>query len=891
MEDVRPTIEISVRKLVEFVLASGDIDNRIGGVDPLKAMQEGTKAHQSIQRAAGPEYHAEVPFVYFEHYDEYDLKVSGRADGVIIPREISDKASETYKDSFFEDEKAMDDGQPEPDSLKGKSAKKHKKNSSIKKYDTAPAVVNVTIDEIKGVYLDLDMMNEPLPLHLAQAKCYAFFYSSDHDKCDMSVRMTYINLDNYKIKYFHFNFTYEELKAFFSHVLSLYKRWADFLFRWQKIRNESIQKLKFPYEFRAGQKELIAKIYYSISKEKLLFMQAPTGTGKTLATIFPSVKAVGNSLASKIFYLTAKNVTRNVAFNAFKILSENGLRMKSVMISAREKLCTNTEVKCDPDHCVYAKGHFDRINDAVYELLTSRDITGPEDIIEWAKEKNVCPYYLNLDLSRWCDNIVCDYNYVFDPNASLSQFFSEGIGQDFIFLIDEAHNLIERGRDMYSASFTKEEVLLIKKKINTGAFGIVSALNKLNREFLEIRNTFHDVMLEETGANDTNDSLSTQRTSIIKRGRKSTERNSLTSSAEDKYFESHAYFPDDQEITDFMNAVGRVVNAFQMILEKKIPLENEDEILEHYFNISFFYEIYVISDSHYKFYFSYDDEKNFHANLFCIDPSKNIQERLDMGISTVFFSATLLPMEYHKRLLCLEEKPFAVFAESTFPPENKRVFIGNDVTSLYKKRNSRTYSDYAAYIINIINSHEGNYMAFFPSYGFMKEVLNYFYSLYDGDYEILVQENGMKEQDKDAFLNTFENKNKVIAFTVSGGAFSEGIDLTGNSLIGVIICGAALPKYSIRQKMIEDYFKEKGVDGFSYAYLYPGMNKVLQAAGRVIRTETDKGIIVLLDSRFEYSSYRNIFPPDWAGQMDRCTKENVSEKIQAFWNSGELPKK
>ncbi len=796
MEDIRPTIEISVRKLVEFVLASGDIDNRIGAVDPLKAMQEGTKAHQSIQRAAGPEYHAEVPFVYFEHYDEYDLKVSGRADGVI------------------------DD-------------------------------VNVTIDEIKGVYLDLDLMDAPLPLHLAQAKCYAFFYSEDHDKCDMSVRMTYINLDNYKIKYFHFNFTYEELKAFFSNVLSLYKRWADFLFHWQKIRNQSIQTLKFPYEFRAGQKELIAKIYYSISKNKLLFMQAPTGTGKTLATIFPSVKAVGNSLASKIFYLTAKNVTRNVAFNAFKILSDNGLRMKSVMISAKEKLCTNTEVKCDPDHCVYAKGHFDRINDVVYELLTSRDITGPEDIIEWAKEKNVCPYYMNLDLSRWCDNIVCDYNYVFDPNASLSQFFSEGIGQDFIFLIDEAHNLIERGRDMYSASFTKEEVLLIKKKINTGAFGIVSALNKLNREFLEIRKSFDEITLEETGAN--------------------------------------AYFPDNQEIADFMNAIGRVVNAFQMILEKKIPLENEDEILEHYFNISFFYEIYTISDAHYKFYFSYDDEKHFHANLFCIDPSKNIQERLDMGISTVFFSATLLPMAYHKRLLCLEEKPFAVFAESTFPPENKRVFIGSDVTSLYKKRNSRTYSDYAAYIINIINSHEGNYMTFFPSYGFMKEVLNYFYSLYDGDYEILVQENGMKEKDKDAFLNTFENKNKVIAFTVSGGAFSEGIDLTGNSLIGVIICGAALPKYSTRQKIIEDYFSEKGIDGFSYAFLYPGMNKVLQAAGRVIRTETDRGIIVLLDSRFEYSSYRNIFPPDWTGQMERCTKENVAEKIQKFWNAGELP--
>lgn len=805
MEDIRPTIEISVRKLVEFVLVSGDIDDRIRTIDTVKAMQEGTKAHQKIQKSEGPSYHAEVPFFYVKHYDDYDLKINGRADGVIIPND---------------DEKA-----------------------------------NVTIDEIKGVYLDLDLMDDAIEIHLAQAKCYAFFYSEQHEKCEMSIRMTYVNLDNEKKKYFHYNFSYKELDNFFQNILSLYKRWSDFLFEWQIKRNTSIQSLKFPYDFREGQKELISKIYYSISNKKLLFLQAPTGTGKTLATIFPSIKAIGNGLASKVFYLTAKNVTRNVAFKAFEILAEKGLLMKTVMITAKEKICLNTEVKCNPENCIYARGHFDRVNDAVYELLTKNDIINKELISEWSKEKTVCPYYLSLDLAKWCDNIVCDYNYVFDPNAALSTFFTEGIGRDFIFLIDEAHNLIDRGREMYSETFSKEEVLNVKREINTAAFGIISGLTKLNRAFLNIKKSFESIK---------------------------------ESSYENNFYENNYYRPNTSEETDFASSMGLVCYAFDRIFEKKIPLENEDKILEFYFKVRFFNSLYEYADSHYLFYFSMEDGKNISAHIFCVDPSKNIQEKLDYSVASVFFSATLLPMEYHKKLLCLEKKPFALFANSTFDPDNKHIFIGDDVTSLYKKRSDSMFSMYAQYIIRIISVRHGNYMAFFPSYSFMKEVLNIFYALYEGDFEVLVQENGMKESDKEAFLNTFEEKKNVIAFTVTGGAFSEGIDLTGESLIGVIICGAALPKFSIRQKIIEEYFSNNSDDGFSYAYLYPGMNKVLQAAGRVIRTESDHGIIVLLDYRFTYSSYKSIFPPDWEGHIEKCEINNITEKIKAYWNSREI---
>ena len=330
----------------------------------------------------------------------------------------------------------------------------------------------MTIDEIKGVYLNLEHLDAPIGVHRAQAMCYAYIYASRHSLAEISVQMTYCNLDTEgmaksvflsNLKRFREKFRYEELEVWFLQLVGEYKKWADFQFAWRNLRQESIQRLTFPYEYRRGQKELAAGVYRTIARGKTLFIQAPTGVGKTISTVFPAVKAVGEELGEKIFYLTAKTITGTVAREAFELLRAQGYQAKLIQITAKEKLCKCEEMDCNPVHCPYAKGHYDRVNDAVYNLLQKEDVFTREVILEQAEEYMVCPFELCLDTATWTDDIICDYNYVFDPNVYLKRFFAEGTRGDYIFLVDEAHNLVERSREMYSAVIYKEDFLAAKK--------------------------------------------------------------------------------------------------------------------------------------------------------------------------------------------------------------------------------------------------------------------------------------------------------------------------------------------------------------------------------------------------------------------------------------------
>ena len=405
----RELIKISVRELVEFILRTGDIDNRIGGKKDAESMLAGARIHRKIQKSMGSDYHAEVTLKHLIPLEKFDLQIEGRADGVI-------------------------DGDP------------------------------VTIDEIKGIYKSLEFLKEPVAVHLAQAKCYAYIYGLQNEKAIMQVQMTYVNLDTEQKVYFKESYSMEELSEWFQRVVAEYQKWAEFRYEWKMLRNASIKEVQFPYEYREGQKELAGSVYRSILREKRLFIQAPTGTGKTLAAMFPAVKAMGENLSDKIFYLTAKTITRTVAANCLNLLREQKLRMKSVLLTAKEKMCLCEEVDCNPEKCPYAKGHFDRVNDAVFEILNSdKDQMDRECLQEQAKKWNVCPFELSLDVSTWVDTVICDYNYAFDPRAHLKRFFYEGTKEDYIFLIDEAHNLIERARNMYSASICKEDFLELKR--------------------------------------------------------------------------------------------------------------------------------------------------------------------------------------------------------------------------------------------------------------------------------------------------------------------------------------------------------------------------------------------------------------------------------------------
>lgn len=785
----QPIIHISVRNLVEFILRSGDIDNRTAGADK-DAMLMGGKIHRKIQRRMGAEYHAEVPLKYEVQCRGFTLSVEGRADGVIE--------------------------RPE----------------------------GTVIDEIKGVFRELELMKEPVPVHLAQAKCYAYIYADTHELKEIGIQMTYCNMDTEEIRRFQSVCSYDVLKEWFFGVLGQYEKWARYEIEWKKKRNDSIRQVQFPFEYREGQKILAQSVYRTILRKKKLFIQAPTGVGKTISTVFPAVKAVGEGLGDKIFYLTAKTITRTVAWQAFELLREQCLRMKVLILTAKEKICFCEEHNCNPDACPYAKGHYDRVNDAVYELITSSDEMNREILEEQARKWKVCPHEMSLDVSVWVDAVICDYNYVFDPNAHLRRFFGEGNKGEYLFLIDEAHNLVERGRSMYSAELYKEDFLKLKKLVKQKAPKLTKRLEECNKQMLALKRECQDCQVL----------------------------NSV----------SHVYI----KLVSLMTEMERY-------LEECREEELRKEVLELYFAVRMFINIHDRLDENYMIYSEFDEAGRFKVRLFCVNPAKCLQEFLDKGNSAVFFSATLLPIRYYKTLLSTSKEDYAIYAKSPFDPANRRILLGMDVSTKYTRRGSEMYRRYAEYLIQAAKARQGNYLAFFPSYRFMEEVYEEFILMLGeraagetGRIEYIMQSQYMTEEAREIFLENFEESREqsLVGFCVMGGIFSEGIDLAEDKLIGALIVGTGLPQVCRERELLKMYFDAQGLRGFDYAYLYPGMNKVLQSAGRVIRTDSDKGIILLLDERFRDGRYQETFPREWA-DYGMCRIEDVSEKIREFWKS------
>ncbi|WP_075720552.1 ATP-dependent DNA helicase [Roseburia sp. 499] len=775
-------VKISVRNLVEFVLRSGDIDNRRGKGLQKEAMQEGSRIHRKIQRRMGASYQPEVPLKIEMQKDRYQLIVEGRADGIIIEE------------------------------------------------------TGVTIDEIKGVYMDIHAMESPVEVHLAQAKCYAYIFALKEELEEISVQMTYCNLDTEEIRRFKETYSFEEINTWFEMVIKLYEKWADFQYEARIERNASIAKLEFPYPYREGQRELAAGVYRTIKREKNLFIQAPTGTGKTITTVFPAVKAVGEELADKIFYLTAKTITRTVAKEAFDLLRSHGYLGRVITITAKEKLCMCEEMDCNPVHCPYAEGHYDRVNEAVFNLINrERDITR-EVLIEQAEEFRVCPFELCLDTTLWVDDIICDYNYVFDPNVYLKRFFAEGVKGDYLFLIDEAHNLVERGREMYSAVLYKEDFLKMKKIMKEYSRKCVKAFDKCNTHLLELKRECENYeILDNIGA--------------------------------------------------LIFALMQLGAALEEFFLKDISFPEKKEVQDFYLELRHFLNMYERVDENYVIYTEHEADGRFKLKLYCVDTAVNLQECLDKGRSTIFFSATLLPIQYYKKLLSTKEDNYAVYAKTVFSKEQRLLVIGTDVSSKYTRRNDIEFTKIAKYIYETAKGRKGNYMAFFPSYKMMEQVLQKFYALNLGEMECVVQETGMREQEREEFLESFrvERENTLVGFCVMGGIFSEGIDLKNEALIGAIIVGTGLPQISNEREILKNYYDKRYGEGFDYAFRYPGMNKVLQSAGRVIRTMEDKGVIVLLDERFLQREYLRMFPKEWE-DYETVTVESVQEKVKKFWS-------
>lgn len=817
-------VQVSVRQLVEFVMRSGNIDNRrTSSVD--NAMQEGSRLHRMIQKRMGSNYSPEVLLRYAYETPRYFIEIEGRADGIIEDRWEEDVSNLLVDNTI--------------------SLNQHLTNED---YD------QITIDEIKCVAKGLEHIKEPVPVHLAQAKVYAFVYSKQKELPMIRVRMSYCHMETEEMKYFNYEYTYSELSVWFEELMAQYIKWADFQYDWHFTRQDSIASLEFPFEYREGQRQLAVYVYQSIQQSKKLYLEAPTGVGKTISTLFPTIKSMGVGLTEKIFYLTAKTITRTVAEDTFDIMRAHALRLKTVTITAKDKICILDKAECNPVACERANGHLDRVNDAIYDALVNFDRIDRSVIESIASKYNVCPFELSLDISLFVDAIICDYNYVFDPHASLKRYFSDGMKGNYTFLIDEAHNLVERGRDMFSACLYKEDFLTLKRTLSAAmekqattklfkkpslVMRLIKALERCNKELLAMRKVCDGCIVLD-------------------------------------------------DIDQFAGLVESLHTVMDQVLEEEADSPERKEILDFYFEICHFLLIYEKMDRNYTIYAELFEGGSFMIKLLCVNPRENLKEAMAKGRSSILFSATLLPIQYYKNLLGGEETDYEVYAKSTFDNSKRGLFIASDVTSKYTRRGVLEYHKISSYIYEIVRAKPGNYMVFFPSHAFLTSVLEQFNeSFYDeSSMQVIVQEEYMNEEMREQFLLEFSKKNadkSLVGFCVMGGIFSEGIDLKNDLLIGAIIVGTGLPMVCNERELLKDAFDDEAANGFDYAYRYPGMNKVLQAAGRVIRTAEDVGIVALLDERFNTRANVRLFPREW-DNIKQVNNRTIAQAVKDFWD-------
>jgi DNA excision repair protein ERCC-2 len=777
---LKKSLKIAVRDLVAHVLRTGDL-----AFEFLSSPRsvDAIRIHQKIQQSRPENYTAEVAVSHQIETEPFTLTVGGRIDGVYL----------------------------EPD--------------------------RVLIEEIKTTTRSLEhYVNNEDPLHWGQVKCYAYIYAKEHNLSEIGTQLTYYQADTGEIRKFKQQFTSIELESFFQDLVTGYLQWAQTLVNWELLRDESIRRLQFPFDnYRPGQREIAVDVYRTVKNGGQLLAQAATGIGKTIAVIFPTVKAMAEGLNSKIFYLTARTTGRIAAEKALDELRKKQLKLKSLTITAKGKICFNPEDACNPEECEFARGYFDRVNEALEDMFQQDAFTRPA-VEAVARSHQVCPFEFSLELSNWADCIICDYNYAFDPRVFLRRFFQEK-NNDYTFLIDEAHNLVDRSREMFSAEIFKQSVLDVRRAIRYELPQVYRVLGKINSWLVRERKK-----CEEHGA-----------------GR-------------------HAKQPPDELYPMLSGFLG--ITERWLSLNIKVPFR--EELLDLFFTVSGFMRVAEKYDESYATCYE-KLKKDLKLKLFCIDPSTQLEIVLKRCRAAIFFSATMTPMSYFKKILGCNEDVAGLTIPSPFPGENLTLFISDRISTFYRDR-EKTRRQVSQAIYTLINQKKGNYLIFFPSYEYMMMVFESFKPCCP-DSEIMLQTPGMSESERDEFLNRYRHTSpmSLVGFAVMGGIFGEGIDLVGERLSGAAVVGVGLPGISLEKELIKDYFSHTHNAGFEYAYQYPGINRVFQAAGRVIRTENDRGVVLLIDQRYATHRYRSLFPAEWEPIRVR-DQEQFAEDLQRFWN-------
>ena len=798
-----PVHTVSVRELIEFVLREGDLGGERQFVGSDRALA-GIRGHQKIQRSRPAAYQTEVPVELMVEAEDFTLHVRGRIDGLLV----------TAKEVLLEEIKTMQGWDKQAD-----------------------------------------------PLHWAQAKFYGYIYVCDHSLAVIVIQLTYLELTTDKVTEFRETFTRDELATFFTETTAIYSDWVRQQYRWVRERNESTRSLAFPFpNYRPGQRELAVSAYRVLSEGGRLFLGAPTGIGKTVSVLFPAIKALGEGKLERLFYLTARTIGRSVAEKSLADLRQAGLKLRAVTLTAKQRVCVRDGQPCDQLTCPFAIGYFDRVKPAIRDALQREEIT--RSTLEAVAQKHqVCPFELSLDVSVWADAIICDYNYVFDPQVYLRRHFAEDGGR-YGFLVDEAHNLVDRAREMFSADLEAQEIDEVRRAVQLTVPRLAKALAKLSAALRTLAN--HEADSEEA----------------MEPSNPMSELNLFPSQAPAAVVDKEGVcgrreFP-DRLIEPLESALAEA----EIWLARNVPSPFGEDLLALFFRMHAFRRTAEIYDDH--FVTIIESKPEIQLRLFCLNPSKLLRQALERGKATIFFSATLTPMDYYRTLLGGEPEDPVLQLPSPFSPENLAVLIQDRIQTHFKGR-AESLGDVVAAIGTLVECRRGNYLIYFPSYQYLNSVLQEFQPKYPA-ISVLVQKPGMTESEREAFLAAFsvEHGKTLAGFAVLGGIFGEGIDLVGERLIGAVIVGVGLPQLCVERDLIRDYFQVKNSAGFEYAYTFPGMNRVLQAIGRVIRSEYDRGVVLLIDARFNEVRYRKLFPTWWKFQRVR-NPSALAEAVGNFW--------
>ncbi|MBP5444680.1 MAG: ATP-dependent DNA helicase [Acholeplasmatales bacterium] len=677
------------------------------------------------------------------------------------------------------------------------------------------------IEEIKTAFTDINTIDVKKE-HLAQAKMYAYLYLLESNFEAIDIVITYIHFESKKESQFFYNFSFKDLEEFFYETLNEYISWISKLDTHSMELINSVKDLKFPFKsYRKNQLEFIRDCYKNINDKNILFAIAPTGVGKTISTLFPAVKSI-TERNQKIFYLTAKSSGKTVCLETVKMFVNSGCKIKTIELTAKEKMCATGDKLCNPDKCPFMVSYYEKLKYAIYDMYDNKDIIDRKTIIDKALEYKICPFEYQLDLSNYADIIVGDYNYAFCPRTHLVRYF-DTFDYKQILLIDEAHNLINRSKEMYSSTISLNDVNMLNEYIKK----LAPSMNRLVDLFYDIVSNY------------------------------------------DRDFN----YLDDIPF-DFLDTLRRIVSKAEKVLLSEKAKKIRDNALSYYFNLKNFLKISEFFDKDFRFVIDYDM-----YSIKCMDASKFIKTTLDnYSTSSIFFSATMHPIDYYKNLIT-QNNGNEITIPSPFPKDNLLVLIRKNTFTKYTDREN-SIEDILECIDELVKYKVGNYIVFFPSYEYMNMVVQ---RLNDPDYECIIQSKNLTEDEKDAILNEFSTHDTTkVGFFIMGSIFSEGIDYLGDMLSGVMIVTVSLPPFDEYNNMLKDYFDSTNRDGLQYAYQIPGISKVIQSVGRLIRSENDKGVAILYDERFSYSNYKALLPSFWKNIRYCFNNSDVKKYITFF---------